>query len=162
MMLLTFFVFTLLLISFETATYGGLKRLSPATAMLTTLCFLGFTQIAIAQDGTVDVVSYEAVFKMIIEYVQNRTTLKGVTLAALAIFFVTQVFKTKHLSEWFEKRHPLIKRLIITCLGVLYGVVNAIAKGSSTSDAIVEGLIGSQGAMLIWTNVKPFLPKKEK
>ena len=139
----------------------NLVEVCRAVKTFSVLALLFYFPLAMAAE-TGDVVSYEQIVKTITEFVKNYGSFDGTMRAAIIISILIQVLKSQHLGGWFEKRSPLVKRLVVSSLGVVYGIVYSIAGGQGWLEAIVDGLIGSQGAMLIWTNVKPLLPKKKE
>lgn len=92
----------------------------------------------------------------------NAKALGAIGLGAAIILIVVQFLKSSLFDQIFKSLDPKYKRLLITLLGVVYGVLYLIVSGKSGAEAIMVGLFSSGGAVAIFEAIAPFLKKNDK
>jgi hypothetical protein len=111
-------------------------------------------------DATQEIVELDEFAKAMLAIVKDG---KGMGKGALAIALLNlliMALKTKLASEFFKKRHPGVKRLIIASLGQIVALIVLHQGGLSWGAALWQGLIVSGGAMLVYEAFKPVYGSK--
>lgn len=117
---------------------------------------LVFSSLALAQVAVPDVEISKGILDLILGY----KVLGPIGIGSGVIVLLVNVLKSDFFGNLFKNLNPLIKRLIITVLGVIYGVLFQVQSGIGWGNAIVTGLLASGGAVAIWEAVKPLIEKK--
>lgn len=117
---------------------------------------LVFSSLALAQVAVPDVDISKGILDLILGY----KVLGPIGIGSGVIVLLVNILKSDFFGNLFKNLNPLIKRLIITILGVIYGVLFQVQSGIGWGNAIVTGLLASGGAVAIWEAVKPLIEKK--
>lgn len=112
-----------------------------------------------AQSGLPSSIPEGGDLSSLISLFMNYKTLGPVGIGAAAVLALIQLFKSNLFGSFFKNLSPAVKRLVITVLGQVYGILYSIASGKTVGDAILTGLIVSGGAVLIWEAVSPLFKK---
>lgn len=92
-------------------------------------------------------------FSALMSLIMQWKTIGPLAGGAMGIAIAVQLLK-QFVGDAFQ-----YKRLAVTALGVIYGVVLAMSKGMGAVEAIVTALLVSGGAVAIYEAVKPVLKK---
>lgn len=129
--------------------------------LLLSFCFMFMLSMVpvFAQSGLPASIPEGGDLSSLISLFMNYKTLGPVGIGAAAVLALIQLFKSDLFGSFFKNLSPAVKRLVITVLGQVYGILYLIVSGKSVGDAILTGLIASGGAVLIWEVVSPFFKK---
>jgi len=98
------------------------------------------------------------VSKELLNLFMNFKTLGPVGIGMSVVVVLTQLSKTEIFGKIFKKME--YKRLFVTVIGQIYGMLFMVQSGSSWLNAAFIGLLSSGGAVAIWEAVKPLVEKK--
>ena len=115
-----------------------------ALLLLFTMSFAAFAEGIVPPDGDP--------LATLLQMLMNWQALSPLAIGASVIVIVMQVMK-KYVGDFN------FKRLLVTLLGVVWGVVTARMNGLGLLEALVAALITSGGAVALYEAVKPLLPK---
>lgn len=101
------------------------------------------------------------VVNAIVDLVKNWKAWSALAVAAASITIIVQALKTDILGNLIDKMNPFMKRLLITALGQVAGIILMVANGKGWIDAVVAGLFTSGGAVAIYESLKPLIDKKK-
>lgn len=101
------------------------------------------------------------VSKELLNLLLNFKTLGPLGIGASVIVILTQLLKGDFFGNIFKGLNSNVKRLIITVLGQVYGLIFMVQSGSSWGNAAIIGLLSSGGAVAIWEAIKPLVEKKK-
>lgn len=151
-----FFVLSLMLVALS----FGFKSFAqePALEEVSTELVQEQTQPQIIVLDSVEVPEVDPA-KAIVELVTNWKTMSPVAIGSMIILILVQILKSSLFGQFFK--HLEWKRLLITILGVIYGILYLVSTGTSWLSAAVIGLISAGGAVAIYEAVKPLLEKKK-
>lgn len=100
-------------------------------------------------------------FEMLKWLVLNWKTGGWFAMSTVSIMFLVSLLKMPWCQGWFGSKSPLIKRALITTLGLASGVMLVILGGVAWPEALFAGLFSSQGAMSLFEVWKGVIrPKK--
>jgi len=120
-----------------------------------TFLFLSFA--AFGQDASVPL---DVAFKSLVDLVTNYKAMSPIALSIAVVLVLTSFLKTDLVGGFFKNQSALVKRLIITVLGQVSGVLTMISTGLVWHQAIIVGMISSGGAVAIYEAYKAAFPKK--
>jgi hypothetical protein len=121
------------------------------------LVFLMLSFAAFGQEASVPL---DQAFKELITLVSNYKAMSPIALSIGIVMLLTTVLKTDLVGGFFKNQSALVKRLIITVLGQVAGVLTMISTGIPYTQAIIVGLISSGGAVAVYEAYKVAFPKK--
>lgn len=122
-----------------------------------TLAFLTLSFAAFGQDASVPL---DQAFKELISLVSNYKAMSPIALSVSIVLLLTTLLKTDLVGGFFKNQSAMIKRLIITVLGQVAGVLTMISTGIAWHQAVIVGLISSGGAVAVYEAYKAAFPKK--
>lgn len=123
--------------------------------ILTTIPMLTY-----ALDNPEVVVPMKSVFESISDLVKNFKGLTSIGVFSAILVIIIQFLKTDVAGNFLKKLTPTMKRIIITVLGQVSGILIAVVGGMGWVDAIIAGLLTSGGAIAIFEVFKPLFEKK--
>lgn len=138
-----------------------------AWAMLTlVLVSLFQVLVAVAQAAITEVVpvdpnhvyTFNEILPMIVDFVKNVKGTSPLIIAMVSINIVIALLSSDFLGNWFLNRAPLVKRLIIVVLGQAASIILMISSGIVWYNALLNGLLISGGAILIFECVISLIP----
>ena len=106
-------------------------------------------------------VPMEDIFKSISSLISNFRGLSGIGIAAAILTILIQFLKTDITGNLMQKLPSTWRRILITILGQIGGIVIAANGGLGWVDSIIAGLLTSGGAVAIYEALKPLLAKKK-
>lgn len=121
------------------------------------ILFLMFSFAAFGQEASVPL---DQAFKELIGLVSNYKAMSPIALSIAIVMLLTTILKTDLVGGFFKNQSALIKRLIITVLGQIAGVLTMISTGIVWHQAVIVGLISSGGAVAVYEAYKAAFPKK--
>ena len=121
------------------------------------LVFLMFSFAAFGQEASVPL---DQAFKELIALVSNYKAMSPIALSISIVLLLVSVLKTDLVGGFFKNQSSLVKRLIITVLGQVAGVLTMVSTGIVWHQAVIVGLISSGGAVAIYEAYKVAFPKK--
>lgn len=122
-----------------------------------TVLFLFMSFAALGQEVSVPL---DQAFNELIKLVMNYKAMSPIALSIAIVMLLTTLLKTDLVGGFFKNQSSLVKRLIITVLGQVAGVLTMISTGIPFAQAIIVGLISSGGAVAIYEAYKVAFPKK--
>ena len=123
------------------------------------LAFLFLSFAAFGQEEAS--VPLDVAFKSLVDLVTNYKAMSPIALSIAIVLALTSFLKTDLVGGFFKNQSALIKRLIVTVLGQVAGVLTMISTGLVWHQAIIVGLISSGGAVAIYEAYKAAFPKKK-
>ncbi len=80
-------------------------------------------------------------------------------IASAILMLIIFFFSSSYCKNWFGVKSPWIRRLIVVVCGQAIGLLSLLKAGMPFPGAVVNGLIVSGGAMVIWQCIKPLIEK---
>lgn len=91
--------------------------------------------------------------QLLLNLVMNFKSIGPLAAGSVVVMILAQVFK-QFVAEDFK-----YKRLVVTALGIIYGVLLAVSKGMGFGPAVVTAIFVSGGAVALYEALKPSLQK---
>jgi hypothetical protein len=123
------------------------------------LAFLFLSFAAFGQEEAS--VPLDVAFKSLVDLISNYKAMSPIALSIAIVLALTSFLKTDLVGGFFKNQSALIKRLIVTVLGQVAGVLTMISRGLVWHQAIIVGMISSGGAVAIYEAYKAAFPKKK-
>lgn len=94
------------------------------------------------------------IFNDAVELIKNWKGASVFVILSGVLTIIIEVGKQTFLQPFWDKAGKTVKKIVITCLGQILGIILGLSKGLKWYEALIAGLITSGGAVAIFNAFK--------